>query len=246
MSEQVVGRRERKKRATRAALSEVALRLSIERGIDNVTVEQIADQVDVSLRTFFNYFSSKEEAIVAGDVAVAESLVDAFRGRPPGELVLEALRHAVLAVLDQDSYRDRVQRMQTLRRTPSLLPYQLAAFVAQERSLAAAVAERVGCDADRDLYPALVAASAMAGLRVAVHRWLGEPSASGQRPSLRPKLIQIAPEGHSSTAARTSASCSVPGWVSSTITVPSSWLWSNTAGAHNAHCPAPTQTVVSA
>ena len=191
MGEQVVGRRERKKRATRAALSEAALRLSIERGIDNVMVEQIADEVDVSVRTFFNYYSSKEEAIVAGDVAVAESLVDAFRGRPRGELVLAALRHAVLAVLDEDSYRERVQRMQALRRTPSLLPYQLAAFVAQERSLAVAVAERVGCDADRDLYPALVAASAMAGLRVAVHRWLGEPSANGEQPSLRELMMGV-------------------------------------------------------
>jgi AcrR family transcriptional regulator len=191
MGEQVVGRRERKKRATRAALSAAALRLSIERGIDNVTVEQIADEVDVSLRTFFNYFSSKEEAIVAGDVATAESLVDAFRGRPAGEPVLEALRHAVLAVLDEDSYRDRVQRMQVLRRAPSLLPHQLAAFVAQERALAAAVADRVGCSVDQDLYPAMVAASAMAGLRVAVQRWLGEPSPQGERPSLRELIMGV-------------------------------------------------------
>jgi AcrR family transcriptional regulator len=185
MGEQVVGRRERKKQATRAALSAAALRLSLERGIDNVTVEQIADEVDVSLRTFFNYFSSKEEAIVAGDVATAESLVEAFRDRPAGESVLEALRHAVLAVLDEDSYRDRVQRMQALRRTPSFLPYHLAAFVAQERALATAVADRAGCHVDQDLYPALVAASAMAGLRVAVQRWLGEPSSEGKHLSLR-------------------------------------------------------------
>ncbi|HKR49427.1 MAG TPA: TetR family transcriptional regulator [Pseudonocardiaceae bacterium] len=189
MGEQVVGRRERKKQATRVALSAAALRLSIERGIDNVTVEQIADEADVSMRTFFNYFSSKEEAIVAGDVATAESLVDAFRGRPAGEPVLEALRHAVLAVLDEDSYRDRVQRMQTLRRTPSLLPHQIAAFVARERALAAAVADRIGCNVDQDLYPALVAASAMAGLRVAVQRWLGEPSPEG--PVLRELMMGV-------------------------------------------------------
>ena len=189
MGEQVVGRRERKKQATRVALSAAALRLSIERGIDNVTVEQIADEADVSMRTFFNYFSSKEEAIVAGDVATAESLVDAFRGRPAGESVLEALRHAVLAVLDEDSYRDRVQRMQTLRRTPSLLPHQIAAFVARERALAAAVADRIGCNVDQDLYPALVAASAMAGLRVAVQRWLGEPSPEG--PVLRELMMGV-------------------------------------------------------
>src|SRR5215813_12209188 len=106
MDDQAVGRRERKKRATRAALSDAALRLSVERGVDNVTVEQIADEADVSLRTFFNYFSSKEEAVVAGDVATAESLVEVFRGRPSDESVFDALRHAVLEVV-RDHYADR-------------------------------------------------------------------------------------------------------------------------------------------
>ncbi|MGH3542726.1 MAG: hypothetical protein ACRDTO_10185 [Mycobacterium sp.] len=55
MGEQVAGRRERKKRATWAALSAAPLPLSIERGTDDVTVEQSADEADVSLRTFFNF-----------------------------------------------------------------------------------------------------------------------------------------------------------------------------------------------
>lgn len=185
MGDQTVGRRERKKRATRAALSEAALRLSVERGIDNVTVEQIADEADVSLRTFFNYFSSKEEAVVAGDVATAEALVEVFRDRPPEESVLEALRHAVLEV-GREHYadRDRVRQLRVMRRNPSLLAHQLAAYADQERSLAAAVAQRVGVDADRELYPALVAATAMAGLRVAVQRWVAEPESDGVEPSL--------------------------------------------------------------
>jgi AcrR family transcriptional regulator len=192
MDDQVVGRRERKKRATRAALSEAALRLSVERGVDNVTVEQIADKADVSLRTFFNYFSSKEEAVVAGDVATAESLVEVFRDRPADESVLEALRHAVQAVVrDHYADRDRAEQMRAMRRTPSLLPHQLAAFVDQERALAAAVAERAGSDVEGDLYPALVAATAMAGLRVAVQRWMAEPEATGDRVSLAQLVDQV-------------------------------------------------------
>lgn len=185
MDDQVVGRRERKKRATRTALSEAALRLSVERGVDNVTVEQIADAADVSLRTFFNYFSSKEEAVVAGDVATAESIVEVFRERPAGESVLEALRHAVQAVVrDHYADRDRAEQIRALRLTPSLLPHHLAAFVDQERALAAAVAQRAGSDVDRDVYPALVAATAMAGLRVAVQRWITEPAPGRHRVSL--------------------------------------------------------------
>src|SRR5687768_8989636 len=58
-----VGRRERKKLETRRALAHAALHLAAEKGPDQVTIEEIADAADVSVRTFFNYFSSKEEAI---------------------------------------------------------------------------------------------------------------------------------------------------------------------------------------
>jgi AcrR family transcriptional regulator len=187
-----VGRRERKKQATRAALSEAAVRLSLEHGVENVTVEQIADEADVSLRTFFNYFSSKEEAVVAGDSARGEVLVERFRDRPDSESVLTALRVAVLAYVDDLTGDDELEALRMMRRSPSLLPHQLAAYAAGERALAVAVAERVGevvpegpdgeAGADRPvgLYPALVAATAMAGVRVAMQRWT-DASAGGTR-----------------------------------------------------------------
>jgi AcrR family transcriptional regulator len=61
----VAGRRERKEPATRAAVREAALRLALRNGVENVTVEQITDEADIAVRTFSNYFSSKEEAVVA-------------------------------------------------------------------------------------------------------------------------------------------------------------------------------------
>ncbi|MEV8442376.1 TetR/AcrR family transcriptional regulator [Actinosynnema sp. NPDC051121] len=166
------GLRERKKLATRTALADAALRLCVAHGLDGVTVEQLATEAGVSLRTFFNYFSSKEEAVVAGDVATAAAFVRAFADRPADEPVLEALRAALVDVVPDRIDPERVAQLRALRRTPALLPYQIAAFAVQERELAAAVAARVGVDPATDLYPAMFAATVMATLRVVVGWWL--------------------------------------------------------------------------
>jgi len=166
------GLRERKKRATRTALADAALRLCVERGFDGVTVEQVAADAGVSLRTFFNYFSSKEEAVVAGDVATAAAFVEAFTRRPAAEPVLEALRLALVEITADHLDRDRAAQLRALRRTPSLLPHQIAAYTAQERALAAAVARRVGVEPDADVYPRMFAAAVMGTIRVILELWL--------------------------------------------------------------------------
>ncbi|MFF5208270.1 TetR family transcriptional regulator [Streptosporangium sp. NPDC000396] len=174
MIEGDVGRRERRKRATRAALSEAALRLCAERGVANVTAEQIAEEAGVALRTFFNYFLCKEEAVVAGNSVIVEAIVSAFRERPEPEPVLVALRAAVLDVVDEEELRFRAEHLRALHGDPALLPHQLKAFAAHERALAAAVSERTGLQ-DGDLYPSLVASCVLSALRVAIQRWLSEP-----------------------------------------------------------------------
>ncbi|WP_433802624.1 TetR family transcriptional regulator [Actinomycetospora sp. CA-084318] len=175
-----LGRRERKKLATRAALSEAAVGLSLEHGLEHVTIEQIADAADVSMRTFFNYFSSKEEAVVAGDSARGDALVELVRERPASESVLTALRTAVVEHVDELAGDDQLDALRMMRRTPSLLPHQLAAYAARERELAVVIAERLGEVVPDEgstegievgLRPALVAATVMAGVRVAMQRW---------------------------------------------------------------------------
>ena len=187
-----LGRRERKKIATRAALSAAALRLAVERGVENVTVEQIADEADVAVRTFFNHFSGKDEAVVAGDVGRAPSLAAAFADRPREEALADSLREATLVVVRSEAFRDRdhVEQMRAVRRAPGLLPRQLAAYAEQERALAAVVAERVGAGADQELYPALVAASTLAALRVAVAQWVAAPADA--EPAHLERLVETA------------------------------------------------------
>jgi AcrR family transcriptional regulator len=102
------GLRESNKARTRLAISDVATRLFVERGFEHVTVAEVAEAAQVSVKTVFNYFSSKEELFFDRADAVLAALIDAVRERPSGTTMLEALR-AVLAnrrvPFDQQGWR---------------------------------------------------------------------------------------------------------------------------------------------
>lgn len=171
--EENLGRRDRKKIASRRSLRSAAVRLVAERGLKHVTVEDIAEAADVSVRTFFNYFSSKEEAIVGHDPEEAAELRQALLARPAEERPLIAVRNVLVdfAAPLADRREDWLLHMRIVRQEPSLLPSLLASFATHERNLIEALAERTGTDPDRDLYPALVAAASMGAFRVAMTHW---------------------------------------------------------------------------
>lgn len=166
-------RRTRKKLATYQALASAARELTLEHGLDAVTVEQIADAADVSPRTFFNYFSSKEEAIVGMDPGWLAAIGDEVEDRPADEDPLTALASVLIA--DADALRDVARRWalraELVRRYPALLPRQMAGMVELERVLVCAVAARLGVDPERDPYPTVVVAAAVAVLRSTMAWW---------------------------------------------------------------------------
>jgi len=167
------GLRERKKQATWAELSAAALRLAADHGPEGVTVEQISEAAGVSPRTFFNYFRSKEDAILGTDPDRAAALVARLAERPADEPPLEALRvvlAGLAAALADDPHAWRL-RMRLVREHQSLLPRYLAGLVELERTLTGAMAQRLGLDPDEDAYPALVAGTAVTALRTSFRRW---------------------------------------------------------------------------
>jgi AcrR family transcriptional regulator len=85
------GLREANKARTRQAISNIATRLFIDRGFENVTVAEIAEAAQVSVKTVFNYFSTKEDLFFDRADDVRESIVGAVRRRPAGVPVLDAL-----------------------------------------------------------------------------------------------------------------------------------------------------------
>lgn len=168
------GLRERKKAQTRRALTAAAIRLSIERGSpDRVTVEEISDAADVSPRTFFNYFSSKEDAILGVDPDRRAELRAELELRPIDESPADALRAALLATAEGIDENGELwaQRLQLVREHPSLTPGYVASFADFERGLVEAMAARLGLDPDADLYPSLVVATALTVMRVTVKHW---------------------------------------------------------------------------
>ncbi|RQX00140.1 TetR family transcriptional regulator [Micromonospora globispora] len=167
------GLRARKKLTTRQALARAALRLAVERGPGNVRREDIAAAVDVSLRTFTNYFSSKEEAIVSLAIDRAAGIGVALRGRPAAEPLGEAL---IAAFVEQHAQatpsREWIAQIRVIVCAPELQGAYLTALAGIERLLAEAIAERTGTDVRLDLHPRAVAAAACAAERVAIGYWL--------------------------------------------------------------------------
>jgi AcrR family transcriptional regulator len=177
-----LGRRDRKKLETRAALEHAALTLVAERGLAGVTVEDIAEAVDLSSRTFFNYFPSKEDALVGASPASAAELRERLEAVPAKVPVLEALRLMSRAEAEhvQKQREQWLLRLKVFEQNPSLLPRLVASGTETERAVSAAVAHRAGVELGTSGYPELATAVAMAAFRVAMIRW----SAAGGRPAL--------------------------------------------------------------
>jgi AcrR family transcriptional regulator len=94
--------RERKKRLTREAIFAAAMRLFGERGFDNVTVAEIADAANISVKTLFTYVGAKEELLFGGEPTVLDRVTQAVRGRRLGQTPLVAAGQALLAAVDDD------------------------------------------------------------------------------------------------------------------------------------------------
>ncbi len=172
------GLRERKKAETRQRLRAVALRLATERGVEHVTVEDIAAEADVSTRTFFNYFASKEDALIGADPTSASGLARALADRPAGEPPLESLRQLMLirAATIEESADDVRARMHLVTHCPALQPGYLATASAFDRVLTEGIAARLGTDPDLDLYPALLVAVGSTAMRTTIVTWLNSPA----------------------------------------------------------------------
>jgi AcrR family transcriptional regulator len=189
------GLRERKKLATRHALSSAALELAIEHGLENVTIEQITERANVALRTFSNYFGSKYEAIAATGADRARRIGASLLERPAGEPLWKALTHAVLQHYEGTDQAFTPEMMSALGRvlqTPAMRGEYLKVNFEMQHALALAIAERTGTDLETDMYPQILAGAVTAASQVAIVRWYAADPPVPLRPLIELALRQLA------------------------------------------------------
>ncbi|WUI01612.1 TetR family transcriptional regulator [Spirillospora sp. NBC_00431] len=169
----LAGLRERKKQRTRFALIDAALELFVSQGYEETTIDEIVAAVEVSQRTFFRYFATKEDVVTGFLAEHDRALADALAARPPEERPFTALYEALRVMLRTIAAGDpaasaRFRRLrQVIEGTPSLLAAQLARYGVTTDALAAQIARREGVDPVEDLRPKIVVAFFMAATKVA-------------------------------------------------------------------------------
>lgn len=139
-----LGRRERKKAATRASILDAATALFLERGFDAVTVREIADSADVSPKTVFTHFPHKEALVFSDEDERHERLAAAVSGRSPGTTISDALKAHYISEIAAMRSEPQRQILTLMEETPALVDYAEKMWFRHEDALVAAITEEFG------------------------------------------------------------------------------------------------------
>jgi AcrR family transcriptional regulator len=172
MTADPTGRRARKKADTRRAIADAAISQSLDHGYENVTVEMIADVADVSTRTFFNYFRTKEDAVTMIDPEFPERMTTCIMDGPTGEHPVDALERAVRLAVDMaNDDRALMQKRRRLLAKNRELASRLSGRIHQiDRTFAAAYAARFGWKNSNEPAPLLLASLTGELIRTSIGR----------------------------------------------------------------------------
>ena len=185
------GLRERKKRQTRERIAGVALRLFAERGYDQTTLAEIAEAADVSTRTIFGYFESKEDILFCDEPAYFEQLKQMLDQRAPGVTTIDALREFIGAINQPDE--NALLRKKIVRSDEALRLAERARFAQAEQMIAESITRDLG-SGPGDIRPSIVAASMTAAfttMRDRIEAESGEPISHEQAMALLDDVLEF-------------------------------------------------------
>lgn len=163
------GLRSRKRRETRARISSAALALFLEKGFEATTVDEIAAAADVSKRSFFDYFPTKEEVISAWQDEFGQALADAVAARPAEETMTRMVEAALVATIVSHVTPRSMAIAQLIKDTPALRAREQVKYVRLEQRLGEALVAR--CREGERMKARLLAVIAIGAMRVAGEIW---------------------------------------------------------------------------
>jgi AcrR family transcriptional regulator len=177
------GLRDRKRRETRDRIEQAAVSLVLRDGLEHATIDAISELADISPRTFFNYFDSKEDAILGlRDIDLTEETIAAHLAEHAGADTIDSIVGLLFGVLDPSliNATTHTSRLEVARRHPELMARQMAKFMQRVEQLTTAVGAVLGQDpAFAGQSPDELAASAdivmaicTGGTRLAMKEWV--------------------------------------------------------------------------
>lgn len=183
-----LGLRERKRQQTRERLTRAAMALFLERGFEATTLDDIAAAADISRRSFFHYFASKEDVVFAWQEEITAALIAAVAARPSDESMLTAAENAISAMARQVDANEAIAMSCLKRDNPALRARDQVKYEKLERALAEGLGKRAGTKASvkTEREARLVAMIATGAMRVGQEVWTSEgahekPEASVKR-----------------------------------------------------------------
>lgn len=184
MTNKIASLREQNKAATRRELSRFGLELFLKQGFDNTTIDQIVEPLGIAKRTFFRYFSVKEDLVFAWYEELTTELASELLSRPKQERPFQAVCATLASLLKRyDANPDWALAMMRLsKETPSLLGRESEKRMIWEQALVAALIEREGKKAMNPLKARIVVGTAMTAFTAALNEWY----AGGGKAKLRP------------------------------------------------------------
>ncbi|HEY8938643.1 MAG TPA: TetR family transcriptional regulator [Cellvibrio sp.] len=160
------GLRERKRRETLQRITEVGIRLFIEKGYDATTLDDIAAGADISRRTFFYYFKSKDEILLALQSGMGEALIAALQDGLEGKRPIDAVRNAIIKVCAPFPAADMIAIDRLMRSSEAVQARKQATYIQQEKILFEALRKQWP-ESERETGLRLVAMSAVGAMRLA-------------------------------------------------------------------------------
>ena len=181
MTSQSPGLRERKRELTRLRLEQVTIELALRDGLDKVTVDAISEQADVSPRTFFNYFETKEDALLGvRPPDVTDELLAAHRDRYADSDLIESVVGLLVAVMGPSATGSALTpaRLQVLRQHPQLIDRMVSRMARTTEQLTGAVTLLlhrhqgvVVDDPDTAALAGTILMACIGGIRAATKQW---------------------------------------------------------------------------